>query len=288
MFTVKTITIRAMISSLLGFLCLLSAGCSPGSHDRLGAAVSVLPQKYLVERIAGDRVTVAVMIPPGFSHESTEITPGQIKALSRARVYFRLGPLPFEEANMDRLTQANPALKVVDTSAGVALLGGHHGADPHLWLSPPAMTIMARHIRDALVELDPAGKSIYDANFKALAADMDILDRRISTMLASYKGRKFLVFHPAWSYFAQRYGLTQVAVEHEGKSPGPQHMKNIIDLARKEKIRVIFIQRQYSSAAAATVAGDLGGKVKVLDPLDPDWPAMMNTTAEAIRDALDK
>ncbi|MBN1532412.1 MAG: zinc ABC transporter substrate-binding protein [Spirochaetes bacterium] len=260
--------------------------CSPEGDGRQTIAVSILPQRYLLERIAGDRFHIAVMIPAGYSPESSEVTPGQMKEIARAVIYFRVGPIPFERSRMAGFIQANPAMIVTDTSRGIPLIegdGSHHGgADPHVWVSPKSGRIMARHMMETLIAFDPGSRKLYERNFRALAADIDRLDRRLAETLRPCRGGRFIVYHPAWAYLARDYGLVQVPVEHQGKSPAPSRIGDIIRLARSEGIRTVFVQRQSPTDTAEAIAGDIGGTLVTLDPLSPDWPGEMERAAAAI------
>lgn len=315
-------------------LLLALAGCSreeqntrqPGetSKEKLPVTVSILPQKYFVERIGGDKVDVNVMIPPGHSPATYEPIPRQLEDLSRSKLYFRIGYIAFEQAWMTNIAAANQNMKIVDTARGVQLIEAspppeedthkennsraagtqaaethrdhthqntaeshsHTGIDPHIWLSPQAVKIQAQHISGALSQMDPANSAFYKRNFHAFATDIDNLNEEMTTALKDLRGRKFMVFHPAWGYLGRDFGLEQVAIEMEGKEPTPANLKKVIDLARQKNIRVIFVQKQFSIHSARTAAAEIGGKVVQLDPLALDWLNNMKQIARAFKDAL--
>ncbi len=278
--------------------------------------VSILPQQHFLQRIGGDNFQVHVMIPPGHNPATYEPTPQQMKAVSQSVIYFRIGHIPFEKAWMDKIVSNNKNMTVVDTSKGVSLITGmpahshgepeeskehrhdheaehddhhhHGGTDPHIWLSPAAVKIQARHIYDALANTDPANKSLYQNNYNSFISDIDTLDTEMETILAPLKGTKFMVFHPAWSYLARDYGLVQFPIEIEGKEPGVATLKRVIDTAKKENIQVIFVQKQFSAAAAQTVASEIGGRVIAMDPLAPNWLKNMKTIAQTFKETLTK
>jgi zinc transport system substrate-binding protein len=274
----------------------------------LEVAVSILPQKYFVERVGGDAVRVQVMVKPGQSHETYEPTPQQVAALSRSRAYFRIGS-PFEDFLLPRAVAANPALVVVDTRAGIALrmmtpqdhdhgrVQGHEarprsgaGAtrvpDTHIWTTPRLVKMQAATLRDALIALDPARRDAFEAGFARFAADLDALDAEIRALLAGKRGRAFMVFHPAWGYFADEYGLREVAIEVEGKEPGPRTLARIIDMAKAEGVRVVFVQKQFGRTTAEAVARAVGGEVVVVDPLAADFIGGTRAMASALARAL--
>ena len=276
---------RAVIACLFG---VLSSLCWAAP---LEVFVSILPQKYFVERVAGDSVKVEVMVRPGMSPGNYEPTPQQMNALARSAAFFRIG-VPFEETWLPRIQRAAAGLKVVDTRAGIALQpidpDGKTGGrlDPHIWTTPLLVKQQAAVIRDALIELRPSDRATFEAGYAAFAAELDRLDADIRDQLAGKKERRFLVFHPAWGYFARAYGLQQMAIEVEGKEPGPQMLSKIIDTARKEKIQVVFVQKQFSKKAAEAVAREIGGKVLEIDPLAEDFVGNTRAVAGALADAM--
>jgi zinc transport system substrate-binding protein len=297
---------------LLLIIVLLFSSCGrqgtavKDQENGIRVAVSILPQKYFVQRIAGDKAIVHVMVPPGHSPATYAPTPRQMRELSRAQIYFRIGHIPFESAWMSRIASANPRMEVVDTSSGIKLIDSsghpkndssyaetehedfheHRGIDPHTWLSPEAVKIQAKHMLVSLAAHDPANMEFYKANLKAFLADIDELHRETGNAFKDLSGTKFMVFHPAWGYFARDYGLVQLAVESGGKSPSPAALKRVIDRARKENIRVIFVQQQFDTHSAEAVAADINGSVIQLDPLAPDWLENMKKIARTLKESL--
>lgn len=273
----------------------------PTAAQPLEVTVSIPPQKYFVERIGGAAVSVNTMVRPGASPHEYEPSPQQMAALARSRAYFAIG-VEFEKAWLPRFRRAAPGLEVVDTIVGIERLtmaeprsaGGHShahdhgGADPHVWLSPTLVRIQAANIRDALIRLDPARAAEYRRNHDAFARDINRVDEAVLAALAEAppERRKFLVFHPSWAYFARAYGLTELAIEVDGKEPGPRQLAAVIDLAKKEGIRVVFVQPQFSKKSADAVAQALSARVAVLDPLAEDWSANLQAAAKALGEAL--
>jgi len=284
--------IRTRAAPLL-WLLVIGALLLPGAAvaaQRLDVFVSILPQKYFVQRVGGVHVAVSVMVGPGQSPATYAPSPRQIVALSSARVYFRIG-VPFEDAWMGRIEAANPRMQVVDLRKGIklrrmpAVHGEGHGAeglyDPHIWTSPPLVRIMAAHIRDTLIRLDPAHRADYEANYRRFAADIDRLDAQIRAQLAHATNRRFMDFHPSWGYFAAAYGLQQIPIEEGGKEPGARALADVIDKARADHIRVVFVQKQFSEATGDAVASAIGGKVVAVDPLAEDWMNNLRRVAAA-------
>ena len=250
----------------------------------LKVMVSIVPQKYFVERIGGHKVNVSVMVAPGFNPATYEPRPSQIQALSETQMYVRIG-VPFEEAWMGRIAAANEHMVIVDQSQGIERIDG---TDPHVWLSPRLVKVQARTIIDGLVELDAGSEDFYRSNLDAFLADLDELDASIEQTLADLESRKFVVFHPAWSYFARDYDLEMIPVQIEGSDPSGAEMADLIKTARENNIKVIFAQPEFSTERAATIAQEIGGEVLLISPLAPDWldnlRQVANTFAKVLAD----
>ena len=162
----------------------------------------------------------------------------------------------------------------------------HAGLDPHIWLSPPLVKIQARNILAALQEADPAHRSVYEANFQEFTAQIDQLDTDLKNTFAGKKGLQFMVFHPAWGYFAHAYGLKQVPIEIEGKDPKPAQLKELIQHTRENGIKVVFVQPQFSTKSAKLIAREIGGQVAFANPLAEDWMANLRQVADKFQAAL--
>ncbi|MCG6896910.1 MAG: zinc ABC transporter substrate-binding protein [Thiocapsa sp.] len=273
---------------LILFLLVLFPGLAAAAGP-LSVFVSVVPQETFVSRVGGDHVRVRAMVRPGQNPHAFEPTARQIAALAGAELYVRIG-LGFEDAWMTRLRAANPGMRVLDAREGIALRPGGHGhdrgeLDPHIWTSPRVVKIMGARIRNVLSELAPDHAADFAANYQSLAADLDALDAAIRDRLAGLQRRRFLVYHPAWGYFAQDYGLEQVVIEKEGKEPGARALAELIDQARRDGIRVVLVQPQINPASAERVAQAIDGRVAAIDPLAGDYFANMRRVAELIAEA---
>jgi zinc transport system substrate-binding protein len=298
---------RVEVTPLLGAGCLglllahLAPPCVAQAQTEapIAVAVSILPQKYFVERIAGDHVSILVLVGAGRSPATFEPTPRQMAQLADARIYFRIG-VPFETVWADRFRAVNSSMKSVDTVAGIELRaldsgpvlgpsGQHAGvADPHTWVDPVLVEIMARNIRDAMVEVDPQRREVYEANYEAFVGDLEQVDREIRDVLAPVRSRAFIAYHSAWGYFAERYGLRQIVIESEGKEPGAKALAEIMQLGANEGVKVIVVQQQFSVRSAQTVAKALGAEVLRLDPLAEDWLSNIRHVAQSLRLALER
>ena len=235
--------------------------------------VSVLPLKYFVDRIGGNRVNVSVMAGPGQSPETYAPTPQQMMMLSKTKIYYRIG-VPFENTWIGKIAEINPNMQIVDLRSGIALL---KKGDPHIWTSPHLVMQMAKNIRDTLEQIDPRGRKIYEKNYIAFINDLKILDQYLRNNISHCT---FIVFHPAWGYFADNYGLQQIAIEKQGKQPGPKDLEKIIATARKQHVKLVIVQPQFSQAQAHMIANTIHAKIVVLDPLSEDYLNNMYKVAD--------
>jgi len=253
--------------------------------------VSIVPQKYFVEKIGGDLVDVSVMVLPGNSPAIYEPKPNQMVALSKSKIYFAIG-VPFEKAWLKKIVSANPKMKVVHTENGIEkrpINKGHRHRikDPHIWLSPPQVIVQARNILTALLNADPIHASVYEANFKKFIIELVDLDAEIRGIFAEKgKGMRFMVFHPSWGYFADAYGVEQIPIEIEGKEPKPLQLQRLIENAKKSDIKVIFVQPQFSIKSAKIIAEAIGGEVIFANPLALNWIENMRQQAAKFKAAL--
>jgi zinc transport system substrate-binding protein len=276
-------------------LFILSLVPALGFAEVVRVFASVVPIRTFVAAIGGEHVDARAMVRPGFNPHTYDPTPQQISALAGAALYVRTG-VPFEKAWMERIRSANREMQVIDARDGIALrdLAAHsHGEpgdghdhharhddhtahhakaqDPHVWTSPTLVGHMAGSIRDKLTELAPEYAGVFARNHDALVAELQALDRELHALLDPLPNRRFLVFHPAWGYFADAYGLTQVPIEREGKEPGARALASLIDQAKREQIKVVFVQPQFDKRSAAQVARAIGGAVVAVDPLAADY-----------------
>jgi len=287
------------IFAVSGVLLLIGSG-NAQAGKKLAVFVSIAPQKYFVHQIGQERVDVEVMVSPGASPATYEPKPRQMAALSKTPIYFAIG-VPFEKNWLKKIAATNPNMRVVHTEHGIQKIPmsahrhttekhpekDHQGEpDPHIWLSPRLVMIQARTIRDALQEIDPAHRSVYEANYKAFIATLEELDDAFRNTFADQQGLQFMVFHPSWGYFARTYGLKQVAVEIEGKDPKPAQLKELIEHAKANDIKIIFVQPQFSSKSAKLVAKEIGGQVAVADPLAQDWLGNLRAVVREFKGAL--
>jgi len=262
--------------------------------------VTVPPQAYLAKRIGGDAVEVHTLVGKGQDPHTFEPTPRQAAALAGASLFFTVD-IPFEKQLVAKVAANNRNLRIVDSARGIVRLSlaeDHHEthakddhgdgneADPHLWLATANLRIMAGNMAAAMSNAMPEHKEALHKNLVSLQREISELDKRLATTLAPYRGKTFYVFHPAFGYFAQAYGLKQKGVETGGKSPTPKQISALIRQAREDRVRTIFVQPQFDSKSGATVAQAINGTVVPIDPLDQEVLRNLAAIAAAIGQSL--
>jgi len=259
-------------------LALTPAAASCGSEKeetgKIGVVVTIPPLAHFVENVGGALVDVTVMVPPGASAHTYEPSPSQMVKLSKAEVYVKVGSgVEFELTWMDKIIDTNSNMLIVDSSNGVMLMGN----DPHIWLSPLNARIMVENICSGLIEVDLENEPYYIQNRDEYLRQLDELDEEIRESLDGVEHGVFMVFHPAWGYFARAYGLEQIAIEIEGKEPSARDIANVIDEALARDIKVVFASPQFNQQSARTIADEIGGVVVSIDPLAEDYVTNMRT-----------
>ncbi|MCK9362048.1 MAG: zinc ABC transporter substrate-binding protein [Syntrophales bacterium] len=256
------------------------------ASEKIDIAVSVPPQAYFAERIGKNHVSTHIMIPGGANPDTYEPTPRQLINLSHSRMYVKVGAptFPFEKKFLLTFLDRNPHLTIIDSSAGLKLRTG----DPHTWTSPASVRIAAANIAKALVIYDPSHKDEYERNLAEFLAEIDRLDQGIRKSLQGKGGYSFMVYHPAWGYFADEYNLVQIPIEEEGKPGNAARIRGIIDLARKKGMRDVLVQKGFDARNARTIARELGGRIFEVNPLGRNWPSELRTFTGALTHVLTK
>lgn len=288
------------------------AADKPGG--KVKAFVSILPIAYFVERVGGPNVEVSVLVGPGQDPHTFEPTPRLIAKLANARVLFKMG-FPFEETIIKKIGSTFKNVEVVDLQQGIKLRtmteeeaeaeeaehehGHGHGEaehhehshesgdlDQHTWLDPQLAKIQAGTIADTLMRIDPNRKDQYEKNLKDFLNDLDAIHEELTKALAPVKGKSFFVFHPAYGYFGDAYGLKQIPVQIGGKEPTARQLARLIELAKEDGVKVIFVEPQFSKKTAEALAKGIGGAVVPLDDLAPDYLKNLREMAAELGSAL--
>lgn len=249
--------------------------------------VSIVPQATFVKAVTGDLAEVVTMIPPGNSPGNYAPAPQEILKLSQANLYFTIG-VPTEQANiLPKAKELNQTMKVVNLPAEVEKVHAPRyfapgKRDPHLWLSPKRAKVMVQVIAKELAAIDPQHQSVYARNAQAYLDQLDKLDQTIKKTLSGIVKKTFIVYHPAFGYFADDYGLTMLALEESGKEASAKNFQELVDIAKRENIKVVFYQKEFDSKQARALAAEIGGRVEEFAPLAPDYIENLEKMAELL------
>jgi len=294
------LSILDIIASMKKKLALITLLFSALLSAQTKSVVSIVPEQTFAKKIGGDAIEVATMVMPGDSPHTYEPKPSQMRQISDADLYFAIG-VEFENVWLPKFKDLNPHLAVIDVTKGIEKIPmvaedheeehhddheqhhAHNGLDPHVWTAPSNVRIISRNIADALIQADPSHEKAYRQGVAAWLSEVNATDEKIRQILSTVpKGTKFMVFHPSWGYFAKEYGLVQLPVEIEGKAPKPKALIRLIQEARRQKVRAIFTQPEFSDTSAQIIAKELGIPVIKVSPMAADWSANLIRIAKAI------
>lgn len=292
--------------NIIAFVLLIASiltGCNPQKTDKQKIlSVTIEPQKYFLESIVGNHYKVESIVSAGSNPESADFTPSQMMNLNKSVAYFKIGYLGIENVLIDKVSENNSDLKIVECSDGIDLVGeqhihcnddnhnhaehhhahGHVGGDPHTWSSVRSAKIIADNMYKAIIEIDKENEADYTTNYNKLITEINTTDSIIRTYLDKAPSKSFIIYHPALSYFADEYGLTQHSIEYEGKNPSPSQLKNLIDKANEEGVKVVFIQQEFDVKNAETVSKAIEGKTVAINLLSYNWSEEMIKIAKAL------
>lgn len=283
-----------IIVSLLLFTCCPLSSLQAADNKQISIFVSIAPQAYFAEKIGGSRLKVHILLPSGQSPATYSPTPRQMARLSRSKIFFSID-LPFEKTLIPKMIGSINNLQIINTSQDIPLLhisGHHHGEnhgnelDPHTWMNPLLAIKQAGVIFETLARIDPRHRQQYEKNHILLVKELTDLHQEIKKILLPFAGKTFFVFHPAYGYFAQAYNLRQKAIETNGKEPSARHLTDLLRQAEEEKIKVIFVQPQFSKKNATVIARAIDASIISLDPLATDYSNNLKKMALAIKDGL--
>ncbi len=299
----------SILITILSFFLLTA--CVTKQANETVVTVTIEPQRYFAEKIAGDKFKINCVVPAGQSPETYDPTPQQMIQIGRSIAYLRIGPIGFEQAWMDKIRENNPKLQVFDTSEGMNLLtdtedddhahehgthdhdahageeAHHHhhgGVDPHIWSSIAGAKTVAWNTLNAFIELDPENTEYFGQNYNKLVDEIDKTNTEIKQLLDPLTDRTFIIYHPALTYFANEFNLTQLCIEMDGKEPSPAQLKRLVETARANNARVVFIQQEFDQKNAELIAKETGCKLTVINPLAYDWTKEMIHIAKALAD----
>jgi zinc transport system substrate-binding protein len=261
------------------------------TEEKINVFVSILPQKYFVERVGGKRVKVTNLVKPGQNPETYEPTPKQMAALNDAQLYFRI-LVPFESVWIDRIKKLNQKIKIIGCCGVINIqeneklydLSDPNNVvnDPHIWTSPKNAIVLANIIKQTLIESDPDFSDYYSDNYNKFVIELHELDQFIRLKLVEVKNRYLIVSHPSWGHFADDYNFEQISIERHGTEIRAKELSRLINFAMSNNIKTIYVQRQFSVASAQTLAREINGYIKELDPLAEDYIENLRFVASSI------
>lgn len=297
--------LRKNILYILIIIMLFISGCGAENQDgtktdadgseKIAVAVSIVPQETFVKAVAGDLVEVITMVPPGNSPSNYQPTPKQMSKFSESEIYFSIG-VPTEEANiLPRIKDLNRDIKIVSLDDKVSEVYPHRffqgqegkgNKDPHIWLSPKRVKIMVETIKEELILLDPDNREIYEENALKYISELDEIDNEIKEALKEHKGQSFIIYHPAFGYFADDYGLKMLAIEDHGKKATALKVQEVIEFAKREDIKFVFYQEEFDSGQAETISDEIEGEAIKVAPLAPNYIENLLHIANKFKDTL--
>jgi zinc transport system substrate-binding protein len=280
--------------SFLTIGLLLLFACSKNRQQENIITVTIEPQRYFAGQLVDTLFRIENLVPAGTSPETYDPAPGQMTDLAHSKAYFRIGHIGFEEVWIDKLQKNFPQVQFFDNSEKIHFISsthrheGHHheheGLDPHIWNSPREALTIVQNMYDALVTIDPANEKLYSGNLQKLRNEITDIDVKITAILQNSSQKSFIIYHPALTYFARDYGLTQYCIEMDGKEPSPEQLKNLIETAREKAIQTVFIQQEFDQKNAEIIARETGCKLVVINPLSYNWGEEMIRIAQALSD----
>ena len=294
------------MKQIILLICLLVTVCSFSScvqkkSTKRTITVTIEPQRYFAEKIAGDKFDIISMVKAGSNPESYDPSPQQMVHLGASEAYFKIGYIGFELAWMDNLIQNNPHLKVFDLSAGFELIesdahancsaeGHNHatdlgevGIDPHIWSSISGAQTVSSNILKALITLDPSNEAYYTANYNTLMQEITATEQAVTEKLDSLPSRTFIIYHPALTYLAQEFNLSQLCIEMDGKEPSPALLKELIETAHSNQAKVVFIQEEFDQKNAELIAKETQCQLVRINPLSYNWHNEILRIANALQ-----
>ena len=288
-----------LFTALWGVLSMSS--CGERQIDENVVSVTIEPQRFFAEKIAGDRFIIKTVVPYGQNPEMYDPTPQQMVQVSRSRAYLKIGHIPFETAWMPSVKANSPGLDVFDMSEGMLLIEqhphdhdhadgedhchhSHVGADPHTWSSISGAKTIAWNTLNAFTSIDKENTEYYWNNYNKLIALIDSVDMEIKTLVEPLSNRSFIIYHPSLTYFAREFRLEQLSIEMEGKEPSPSQLKRLIDASRESGAKVVFVQQEFDKKNAEVVSNETDCKLVVINPLSYNWDEEIIHIAKSLAD----
>lgn len=262
------------------------AACEGTKREKPVVTVTIEPLRYFVEQIAGDKVSVTTLVPKGSSPETYEPTAQQMVNMSKSALFVKVGNLGFERTWMEKLNTLTSHITIVDTSEGIEYVSASDRGitDEHTWMSTKNALIIAHNIYLALTKVDSSSSVYYKERYDSLVASINKLNSTITQQLKSIDNRSFIIYHPALTYFAKDYSLTQLALEEDGREPSAASLAKLITNAKKLGTKLMFVQKEFDNRNREIITIETGVKTVDINPLDYNWDKQMTLVANALAD----
>lgn len=250
------------------------AACSPGSHTDCENTiyVSIEPLRFFTEQIADGKFNVKTLARQGASPETYEPTAEQLTELARCCMYIKVGNLGFEQTWLKRIMTNAPHTIIKSADNGVEYTKSANGVpDQHIWMSTENANIIADNICRYMIEIDKADSLLFKANTEKLKQKIAHADSCIRKHLADNGNRSFIIYHPALTYYARDFMLSQIPIEEEGREPSAAQLQNIVRAGKEQKVKTIFVQSEFPESNASIIAKETGATVKTINPLAYNW-----------------
>ncbi|MEV5527148.1 metal ABC transporter substrate-binding protein [Streptomyces prunicolor] len=308
---IPAIAIAAATALGLGTLSACSDTATAANTDKFDVVAAFYPLQYLAEQIGGDHVHVTSLTKPGQEPHDLEISAQQTAALGESDAVLYLKNL--QPAVDDAVSQSEVKTKIDAASLTTEEkhgneVGGHAathdtskneelaGLDPHIWLDPVRYAQVAEGVGKAFEKADPKNAADYKTNTAALVKKLDALNTEFKTGLANTKTKVFITTHAAFGYLAERYGLTEEAINglDPESEPSAKRVKDLEKMAKADGVTTVFYETLVSDKTAKTIAADANLKTDVLDPIEgitkksrgKDYFSVQQANLKALQTAL--
>lgn len=269
-------------------VAVILAACEGTKREKPVVTVTIEPLRYFVEQIAGDKVSVTTLVPKGSSPETYEPTAQQMVNMSKSVLFVKVGNLGFERTWMEKLNTLTSHITIVDTSEGIEYVSAPDRGitDEHTWMSTKNALVIAHNIYLALTKVDSSSSVYYKERYDSLVASINKLNSTITQQLKSIDNRSFIIYHPALTYFAKDYSLTQLALEEDGREPSAASLAKLITNAKKLGTKLMFVQKEFDNRNREIITIETGVKTVDINPLDYNWDKQMTLVANALADTM--
>lgn len=274
-------SLNSLIMRFFLLYLLTSINCLFANESPPAVLVTIAPQKYLVEQIAGSHLEVSVLVPQQLSSHNYEPTIQQVLLAKKSQIWFRIGE-NFEE----QMLSSWEGKPVIDMRERLSLLSSDcncckGGKDPHIWLSCSQLKIQCLHIEEILSQVFPQHQADFKERTQLLLERIDALDLSIQALLHHKQGQMILVAHPAFGYFCRDYGLVQLALEKNGKEPSLRHVTLLIDQIKEHNLSILIVQKQHPLKVVSALKKELNLQIIELNPFEENVLENLNAIAKA-------